>query len=269
MPRTEHFDAVKNGVIEMAQGCGNVQAGKDPFFVLFANCTEICGDWPRTLAWLQYGGGMKLIREVYAKWDLQMISSGTYSFAGEAIVSKVPFHTLDDIKGVKVRAPERMAAVWAGVGADVLTIPGTEVYVALSTGLIDAADWMSPADNYRMGFSEVTSYYSRPGDYCFGSVLDLITNMDNWNKLPDDLKEILETAGHQLGTDIWMWTSYDDLTALSRLKEAGTEMVVWDPELTKEIKRLMAVETEKKAKASADGTRLLEALKAYAAEIQE
>jgi len=145
----------------------------------------------------------------------------------------------------------------------VLTIPGAEVYTALSTGLIEASDWGSPAMNLRMGYAEICPYYSRPGDYYMGSMLDLFTNMKNWNSLPDDLKAILAYGGRQMGYDMWLITAYDDLTAIAKLKEAGAEMVVWDPDLTTKMKQLIADEENKLAAQSDDAAKIMESLQAF------
>ena len=267
MPYTEYFDAVRGGVVELSQTAGAYWGGKDPALALICNAGKVIGYWPETLSWMLYGGGMELAREQYAKWDLQFVATGTYSFAGESIVSSVPIRTLDDIKGLKIRAPEDLSPVWDALGADVLTIPGAEVYTALSTGLIEASDWGSPAMNLRMGYAEICPYYSKPGDYYGSTVLDLFTSMDNWNSLPDDLKKILEIGGQQMGVDMWIWTAYDDLTSISALKEAGAEMVVWDPELTEEMKRLISAEQDRLASGSADSTKIMESIKAYMAEM--
>jgi len=120
----------------------------------------------------------------------------------------------------------------------VLTIPGAEVYTALSTGLVEAADWSSPGANYRLGFHEVAPYYSRPGDYHVGGNQELIIKIDTWNELPDDLKAILLQAARSLALDGWTMTSYDDFICQGKLSAEGAEMVTWEPELTKKVKEL-------------------------------
>ncbi len=236
MPYTEYFDAVRGGVVELSESGGGYWAGKDPALGVVDHVSVLVGDYPRTLMWFWEGGGIELAREAYAKWDIYYIGHHMYTFGGESIVSRVPIRTLDDAKGLKIRAPELLAPVWDAMGADVLTIPGAEVYTALSTGLIEASDWSSPAANFRLGYAEICPYYSRPGDYYQGGWGDLMINMDTWNELPDDLKAILEQASRVQALDMWTLTGYDDLTAIGMLKEAGAEMVTWSPEFTEKIK---------------------------------
>lgn len=267
MPYTEYFDAVRGKVVELSQAGGSYWAGKDSALAMIDHASIVIGDYPRTLAWMFQAGGLELAREMYAKWDLYYIGGHMYTYAGESIVSKVPIRTADDIKGLKIRAPETLAAVWDAFGANVLTIPGAEVYTALSTGLIEASDWGSPAMNYRMGYAEIAPYYSKPGDYYMGGMGDLIINMDTWNELPDDLKGIVETAARQMAIDMWTKTAYDDLTAIPLLTAAGAEMVAWDSDLVSRMKDLIAAEDEKLADQSEGGKKVMAHLNQFLEDI--
>ncbi len=267
MPYTEYFDAVRGGVVELSQTGGTYWVGKDSALAAVDLASIFIGEYPRMLFWMWEAGGIELAREAYAKWDLYYIGHHMYTYAGESIVSKVPIRTFDDIKGLKIRAPETLAAVWDWFGADVLTIPGAEVYTALSTGLIEASDWGSPAMNYRMGYAEIAPYYSRPGDYYMGGTGDLIIHMDTWNALPDNLKAIIETAARQMAIDMWTMTAYDDLTSIPLLTAAGAEMIVFEPELTAKMKELIAAEDEKLADQSEGGKKVMAHLKQFLEDI--
>lgn len=263
MSYTEYFDALRGGVVEMMQSGGGYYSGKDPAFQAFESASIIIGDYPRTLMWLYGGGGNQFARDQYAKWDLRFIAPSFYTFAGESIVSKIPIKSFDDVKGLKIRAPETLAPVWASLGADVLTIPGAEVYTALSTGLIEASDWGSPAMNLRVGYAEIAPYYSRPGDYYMGATAVMVIGMEAWNSLPDDLKVIVQVAADWQNLDAWTLSGYDDLTATEALTAAGAEMIVWDADLTTEMKRLISEVQKELASESEDGLRIVQAIEAF------
>lgn len=239
MPYTEYFDAVRGGVAELSQTGGTYWSGKDPGLAAVDLASIFIGDYPKMLLWMWEAGGIELAREAYAKWDLYYICHHMYTWAGESIVSKVPIRTFDDVKGLKIRAPETLAPVWDELGADVLTIPGAEVYTALSTGLIEASDWSSPAANMRLGYAEICPYYSKPGDYYMGGTGDLFCTLETWNSLPDDLKAILEQAGRIQALDMWTMTSWDDVNAVGTLAEAGAEMIPWEPALAEKMQELI------------------------------
>jgi len=238
MPYTEYFDAVRGGVVELMESGAIYYAGKDSTLGALNSTRQLIGDTGRFLVWIFVHGGIDLTREVWAKWDLFEIAPTPYSWNGESVVSKKPIRTFADVKGVKMRAPEDAADTWKALGADTLTIPGAEVYTALSTGLVDFADWSSPGANYRMKFHEVAKYYSRPGDYHPGGIASLVIHMDTWKKLPDDLKAILLQAGKAFTLDTWMMSSHDDFLAQDLLRAAGAEMIVWEPEFTKKVQEL-------------------------------
>jgi len=263
MPYTEYFDAVRSGVVEISNTGGGYWSGKDPAFSVVDAASILIGDYPRTLAWCWEGGGIDMLREQYAKYDLYYISHHMYTFAGESIVSKVPIRNEEDVKGLKIRAPELLAPVWDALGANVLTIPGAEVYTALSTGLIEASDWSSPAANFRLGYAEICPYYSKPGDYYMGGWGDLMMKMETWNALPDDLKAILEVAGRSHAVHMWTMTSYDDLTSVGKLKEAGAEMIEWDPALTKKIKGLIRDVHIETGRETEMGSRMIDSILAF------
>jgi len=87
--------------------------------------------------------------------------------------------------------------------------------------------------------------------------------METWNALPDDLKAILEVAGRSHAVHMWTMTSYDDLTSVGKLKEAGAEMVEWDPALTKKIKGLIRdvhIETGRETEA---GSKMIDSILAF------
>jgi len=263
MPYTEYFDAARAGVVDLVQAGGAYWGGKDQALNAVNNAPIQIGDWPRTFAWVWEHGGINLAREAYAKWDLFYIGHCAYTYAGESIITKKPIRTLDDCKNLKIRAPESFAAVWKGLGANVLTIPGAEVYTALSTGLVDAADWSSPAANYRLKFHEVAKYYSKPGDYYLGGLCDFFMRMDKWNALPDDIKAIMIDAGKNQAFDMWTMTSYDDLTSIEKLKAAGCEMVPWDSALVAKMRELIRETTKNDAYKTELGKKVYDNVAAY------
>ncbi len=269
MPYEEYFDAVRGHVVELSESGGSYWTGKDKALAAIDQSSIIIGDYPRTFAWFWQGGGLELAREAYAKWGIYYLGSHAYTFAGECIVSKIPIRTIEDCKGLKIRAPDPlMASVWESVGADVMVFPGAEVYTALSTGLIDAADWSSPSANFQMGYAEICPYYSRPGDYYAGGWGDLMIAMDTWNALPEDLKAILEQAARVHQIDMWSLASYSDLTSIGKLKEAGASMITWDPELTKKIKGGIRDNAIKQQSGNPMGEKIVKSLLDFLAQVE-
>jgi len=238
MPYTEYFDAIRAGVVDLVEAGGTYWTGKDATLAAVDSSSIFLDNYLKAYVWAYEYGGINLIREAYAAHGLFYIGSHAYGFAGESMVFKTPVRTEADLKGIKMRAPEDAAETFKALGANTLTIPGAEVYTALNTGLVDAADWSSVGANFKLKFHEVAKYYSRPGDYHVGGLGEFTMKLEKWNALPDDVKSIMLRAAQVQFLDGWAMTSLDDFTAIEGLTKAGAQMITWDPELTKKIKTL-------------------------------
>jgi TRAP-type mannitol/chloroaromatic compound transport system substrate-binding protein len=112
------------------------------------------------------------------------------------------------------------------LGASVVVLPGGEVYSALDKGVINTSDWATPSMNNRMGFYKIAKYTNYPGFHSM-PLGDFTVNINEWNKLPDDIKAILKTATRE-----WSWDSYEriaveDYKVVQELKNQGVEVIEW------------------------------------------
>jgi len=148
----------------------------------------------------------------------------------ESLISTKPIRKMEDFKGLKMRVPHGMTALlMQKLGASVVVLPGGEVYSALDKGVIDASDWATPSMNQRMGFFEVAKYYIYPGFHSM-PLGGFTVNINEWNKLPDDIKQILKTACRE-----WCWDSIeriaiDDIRANAEMKGKGVTAITWSDE---------------------------------------
>lgn len=112
---------------------------------------------------------------------------------------------MEDFKGIRVRTPGWYMDILTILGASVTPLPGSEIYLALERGIIDAVEFSSPAVNYPMGFHEITKYVIEPGVHQPSCQFDVVINKKKWDELPDDLKAIVEICAKetQLWTNAW------------------------------------------------------------------
>ena len=144
-----------------------------------------------------YGlGGLEIARELYQRQGLQFV--GPIHHGPNIIHSKVRITSFDDFRGLRMRTPGGMVAELFGeLGAETVTLPGSEIFPALEKGTIDVADYVGPAVNYALGFSQVTDYISM-GPPGFMSVyqpvdlMDLTVGLDAWNALSDEMRQFVE-----------------------------------------------------------------------------
>jgi TRAP-type mannitol/chloroaromatic compound transport system substrate-binding protein len=126
-------------------------------------------------------------------------------------------NSLSDLQGLKMRIPGLGGQVMDKLGVTVQVLPGGEIFQALQTGAIDAAEWVGPYDDEKLGFHQVASYYYYPGWWEPGPTVELQVNLNEWNNLPQEYQEVLKTAAHEANTI--MLARYDarNFAALQRL----------------------------------------------------
>ena len=238
------FDAVKNGVLQAMNPCTLYWAGRIPAAVFLSSYplglrTE--GEFDTFF----YGlGGLEIAREIFAREGMYYV--GPIQHGPNIIHSKVPIRSIDDFRGRKMRLPGGMVAeVFQDLGAKTTLLPGSEIFPALEKGTIDVADYVGPAINYALGFSQVTKYISMgpPGMmslYQPVDLMDLTVGMDAWNALPPEMKTFVEMEVHSYSdmhhaliqkADQEAWPKFEaDGTEITRLSqddvEAMTEVAV-------------------------------------------
>src|ERR1017187_859699 len=223
VPPFQAIDAVGNGTVEMCHTAAYYFIGKDPTFAL-------CNSLPFGLnsrqqnAWFQDHGGQDMLNEFTKKFKLYGISGGNTGTQMGGWFRK-EIKTVEDVKGIKMRI-----GGWAGktlqkLGAIPQQIAGGDIYPALEKGTIDAAEWVGPYDDEKLGFYKVAKYYAYPGWWEGSAQIDLFVNLQAWDALPPDYKSILEAACADAHLD--MQAKYDaaNPAALKRLIGNGVKLM--------------------------------------------
>jgi TRAP-type mannitol/chloroaromatic compound transport system substrate-binding protein len=222
-------DAVQQGTVEMTHTAPYYYFGKDPTFAL--GCAIPFGLNSRQMtAWMIEGNGMKLMREFYAKYDIvNFIGGNTGAQMGGWWRKEIK--SLADLKGVKFRTGGFSGRVVERIGGVPANIPGGEIYQALEKGTIDAAEWVGPYDDEKLGFNKVAPFYAYPGYWEGGPQLDFYINSKAFNALPNEYKEIVESAA--MHAAIVMQARYDarNPAALKRLVAGGTKLMRFPKEV--------------------------------------
>ncbi len=192
MPPFGVVDGVQNGTVEMAHTAPYYFFGKDETFAL--GCAVPFGLNSRQMsAWMYQGNGMKLMREFYAKYNIVNFPMGNTGAQMGGWYRK-EIKTVADIKGLKMRIGGFAGRVLERMGGIPQNIPGGEIYTALEKGTIDAAEWVGPYDDQKLGFNKVAPYYYYPGWWEGGPQLDLYINKAAFEGLSAENKAIIECA---------------------------------------------------------------------------
>ena len=229
VPTPGIVDAVQNATVEMAHTASYYYFGKDPTFA-FGTCIPFGLSSRAENAWWYYGGAIDLMNKFYQKFNFIAFPAGNTGTQMGGWWRK-EINTLDDLKGVKFRVGGFGGAVLAKLGVIPANIPGGDIYPSLEKGTIDAAEWVGPYDDEKLGFYKVAKYYYYPGWWEGGTTLQTFINLDKWNELPPAYQAAIKTACAAVNVD--MQAQYDALNpaALRRLVSGGAQLRAFSPEI--------------------------------------
>jgi TRAP-type mannitol/chloroaromatic compound transport system substrate-binding protein len=215
VPPLEVLGSVQNRTVEMGHSASYYFIGKNP--ALAFDCTVPFGLTARQYnAWLLYGGGMDLMRDLFADFNIINLPGGnTGTQMGGWFKTDVA--GLDDMRGLKMRIPGLGGQVMSEMGVNTQVLPSGEIYPSLERGAIDAAEWVGPYDDEKLGFHEVSKYYYYPGWWEPGPALTFYVNRDAYESLPTQYQEALKTAASEASLRMLAQYDHKNPAALDRL----------------------------------------------------
>jgi TRAP-type mannitol/chloroaromatic compound transport system substrate-binding protein len=247
VPPLQVMDAVQAGTVEMGHTASYYYFGKDATFAF--DCAVPFGLTSRQqTAWFDQGGGRELLREFFKGYGIvNFLGGNTGTQMGGWFRKEV--NTVEDLKGVKMRIGGFAGKVIQRMGMVPQQIAGGDVYVALEKGTIDAAEWVGPYDDEKLGFFKVAPFYYAPGWWEPGPQLSFYVGLKNWEKLPKIYQAAIETATYEAHTV--MQAEYDakNPAALARLLKNGVKLRSFSEEIMDaSYKSAVAVMDEEAAK---------------------
>ena len=229
VPALQVADAVQNNTVEMGHTASYYYVGKDPTFTF--DCTMPFGMNERMQsAWMTHGGGTELLRDFFKGYNIvNFPAANTGAQMGGWYRKEIK--TVEDLKGLKFRIGGWAGAVLTKLGVVPQQIAGGDIYPALEKGTIDAAEWVGPYDDEKLGFYKVAKYYYYPGWWEGNAQLSAYVNLEQWNKLPPAYQAVLQAAC----AEAYKWTlgkyDADNPAALRRLVAGGTVLRPFSKEI--------------------------------------
>jgi len=261
VPALQVLDAVQNGTVEMGHTAMYYFIGKDPTWALF--CAVPFGLNGRLQnAWYYDGDGLKLMNEFGQKSNVHCLVGGNTGAQMGGWFRK-EIKTVDDLKGLKFRI-----GGWAGktlqkLGVVPQQIAGGDIYPALEKGTIDAAEWVGPYDDEKLGFHKVAPYYYYPGWWEGGTALHFLFNQAKWNELPKSYQAIVAAAAAFANVENQARYDARNPAALKRLVAAGTQLRPFpQPVMEACLKASNEVNAETSA-TNADYKKVLDSMQAF------
>jgi TRAP-type mannitol/chloroaromatic compound transport system substrate-binding protein len=220
VPPFSVVDAVQQATIEICHTASYYFVGKDLTFAFGTSLPHGLNAREQN-AWMYHGGGQALLDEFYANYNMISFPGGnTGAQMGGWFRNEL--NTVADMRGLKMRIPGIGGQVWARLGAVPQAIPGGDIYPSLERGTIDAAEWVGPYDDEKLGFYRIAKHYYYPGWWEPGPAIHFFINKDKWNALPGLYKEAVASAAREANMD--MLAHYDQVNppALQRLLQPST-----------------------------------------------
>jgi len=254
-------DAVGSGTVEMAHTASYYYVGKDPTFAAGAAL-------PFTLnarqlnAWAYHGGGIDLVNEFMAKHNIHALPGGNTGTQMGGWYRK-EIKSVQDLQGLKMRIAGIAGQVMAKMGVIPQQVAGGDIYPSLERGTIDAAEWIGPYDDEKLGFQKVAPYYYYPGWWEGGLTLHFYFNKAKWDELPKNYKAIVESACMAANLD--MLAKYDarNPAALRRLVGAGAQLRPFPQDVMEASYKATNEVYDEISASNADFKKILDSIRAF------
>jgi len=220
----EILEAVDKGVVDGGYAWTHYWSGKNTAAGLFSNPAAGGGtgmDQLSHVAWLFQGGGYALYKKFYSDALKLNIEPFMVQPMGPDPLGwfKTPIKSLDDMRKLKYRSPPGLVGeIFKEMGINAVAMPGGEIVPAAQRGVLDAAEWIGPADDMALGFHTVFKHYYLQGLHQSSDVGELLINKTTWNKLTPDLKAIVEDAAMATMTETYTYNVYRNAQALHKLQ---------------------------------------------------
>jgi TRAP-type mannitol/chloroaromatic compound transport system substrate-binding protein len=222
VPGLQVLDAVQNGTIEMGHTSSYYYFGKDPTFT-FGTSLPFGPNARLNQGWFLIGGGKDLLNEFYKSYNVTSLLAGNTNCQMGGWFRK-EVKTVADLNGLKFRIGGFAGKVLQKLGVVPQQLAGGDIYPALEKGTIDAAEWVGPYDDEKLGFYKVVKFYYYPGWWEGGTTLHQLVNLAKWNELPKSYQAIVTAAAAYANGEVQARYDARNPQALKRLVAAGTQL---------------------------------------------
>jgi TRAP-type mannitol/chloroaromatic compound transport system substrate-binding protein len=223
VPALEILQNVETNSIDAGHTASYYYVGLDPT-TAFGTALPFGLTYREQNSWLFEAGGLELLQEFYAERfnAIQWPAGNTGVQMGGWFNTEI--NTVSDLQGLVMRIPGLGGQVMDRLGVNVQVIAGGEIFQALQTGAVDAAEWVGPYDDEILGFHEVAQFYYFPGWWEPAPTLEVQIPLPKWNELPEVYQEIIKTASHEANTTMMAKYDAENPAAMQRILDAGTEL---------------------------------------------
>ena len=267
VPANQYFDAVASGSLEAAYSGLGFFTGKDSAFALYSTVPfgpEI-GEY---LGWMRYGGGEKLMQELAAKYNIEVLLCGTIAPEASGWFRK-EIKSVDDLKGLKMRFFGLGANVMQKLGVQTQILQAGEIFQALQLGTIDATEFSMPVMDLTLGFHQVAKHYYFPGWHQMSTFTHLMISKQKWAELSPTQKEIIKAACEDTMLHMYVEGEAVQGKALKEIKSKGVTLHYWPKEILEAYRKAWGEVIEEQKAKSPEFAKAWASLSAFREEYKE
>jgi len=261
VPTSEMFNAVSSGSIDAAFSSPGYWGEKIPALQLFS-AVPFGPEASEYMAWMYFGGGRDLMQDIYDKHGIHSVLCGMNAPEASGWFRRA-FTTVDDLKGLKMRATGLGAQVLRKVGVHTFPLQEGDIFTAFEMGDIDAAEFSMPAIDLKMGFYEMASHYYFPGWHQPTTFFDLMINKGKWDALPKIRRSQIETV---CGDNVRQGLAEGEalqFTALKDLTARGVKIHRWPEAILTSLENAWRDVAAEQSSADSDFRRVFASLTAF------
>jgi len=229
VPPLQALDAVQNNTVEACHTFMNYNWGKDPTFA-FGTAVPFGLNSRQMNSWFYHGGGNQLIDEFLADYGAVGFPAGNTGTQMGGWFRK-EIKTVADFKGLKMRIGGFAGLPLSKLGVVPQVIAGGDIYPSIENGTLDAAEWVGPYDDEKLGFNKVAPIYHYPGWWEGGAALHLLISRQKFAELPKHYQSIVRSAAALANVDAQAKYDFQNPQAIQRLVKAGTQLRPFTPDV--------------------------------------
>ena len=222
VPALQVLDATQAGTVECSHTLSSFNIGKNPAFAFDAGLAFGLNNRQQN-AWMYYGGGLELLRELFKKYNIVQIPCGNVGVQMGGFYRK-EINSVEDLRGLKFRIGGVGGLILPKLGVVPQQIPTADIYPALERGTIDAAEWIGPYDDEKLGLHKVARFYYYPGWWEGSAMETLLVNQERYEALPQLYKDALDAACAEQNLKLMAKYDAKNPEGLRRLAAAGVQL---------------------------------------------
>ena len=264
VPAFEVEDAVQQGNAAVGHGPPYYAAGRNPSLHWFTGVPFGMTSFEH-YAWLRWGGGQELWDDIYAQRGLKAFYSGNSNTqSGGWFKSRL--ESVADLDGLNMRIAGLGGEMMRKLGVNAVLMPPTEIFQALQSGALDAAEWVGPMLDQAFGLQRITNLCYVPAYAEPGAAVAVVFNQDAWDELPADLQRICEAAAGQAAMEMEAQFDYHNAVSMQQLRDDDdVEFLPWPEDIVVAMREAWYEVRDELRAESEDVDRVVESYEAYLA----